>query len=128
MVLDLIIKNPHLHGRWLNTLSFLENCGARMIAAAEHPTLVKEEMLKHAAEEFRHALHLKQQLARIGESYEDYRPLLGGFSSYRYLKRLDLETSRYLKTLICPNRSPIFSSPTQSNSGPLNSTRSTNRP
>ena len=50
------------HAKWLNTLSFLENCGARKIAACEHPTLVKEEMLKHAAEEFRHAHHLKRQI------------------------------------------------------------------
>ena len=63
-----IVKDPLLHGLWLNTLSYLENCGARMIAACEHPTLVKEEMLKHAAEEFRHAFYLKKQLARIGES------------------------------------------------------------
>ena len=50
-----IVKSSSLHGLWINTLSYLENCGARMIAACEHPTLVKEEMLKHAAEEFRHA-------------------------------------------------------------------------
>lgn len=68
-----IVKNPFLHGLWINTLSYLENCGARMIAACEHPTRVKEEMLKHAAEEFRHAFYLKKQLARIGKSYEDYR-------------------------------------------------------
>ena len=44
-----IIAAPELHAKWLNTLSYLENCGARKIAACEHPTLVKEEMLKHAA-------------------------------------------------------------------------------
>ena len=95
-----IVKDPLLHGLWLNTLSYLENCGARMIAACEHPTLVKEEMLKHAAEEFRHAFYLKKQLARIGESYEDYRRahLLGAWSGYHYLSKLDLQTSRYLQS------------------------------
>ena len=102
-LMDLIVKNPVLHGLWINTLSYLENCGARMIAACEHPTLVKEEMLKHAAEEFRHAFYLKKQLLRIGESYEDYqrKHLLGSWSGYHYLKKLDLQASRYLQSLRC---------------------------
>ncbi len=96
-----IVAHPTLHGLWLNTLSYLENCGARKIASCEHPTLVKEEMLKHAAEEFRHAFYLKTQLNRVGASYEDYRSphLLGGWAAYHYLNALDLKTSRYLKTL-----------------------------
>jgi hypothetical protein len=100
-LIDLILKNPHLHARWINTLSYLENCGAKMIAASEHPTLVKEVMLKHAAEEFRHAFYLKKQLARIGISVEDYRPgsILGGWAGTHYLKRLNLQTSRYLQNL-----------------------------
>lgn len=100
-LLNLIVKNPSLHGLWINTLSYLENCGARMIAACEHPTLVKEEMLKHAAEEFRHAFYLKKQLSRIGESYEDYRQahLLGAWSGYHYLNKLDIQASRYLQSL-----------------------------
>lgn len=100
-LINLIVKNPSLHGLWINTLSYLENCGARMIAACEHPTLVKEEMLKHAAEEFRHAFYLKKQLSRIGKSYEDYRQahLLGAWSGYHYLNKLDIQTSRYLQSL-----------------------------
>ena len=100
-LLDHIVKNPSMHGLWINTLSYLENCGARMIAACEHPTLVKEEMLKHAAEEFRHAFYLKKQLSRIGESYEDYRQahLLGAWSGYHYLNKLDIQASRYLQSL-----------------------------
>ena len=64
-LLRLVIAHPDLHAKWLNTLSFLENCGARKIAMCEHKTLVKEEMLKHAAEEFRHAHDLKKQLLKI---------------------------------------------------------------
>lgn len=96
-----IVINPSLHGLWLNTLSYLENCGARKIASCEHPTAVKEEMLKHAAEEFRHAFYLKTQLSRIGQSYEDYRRshLLGGWVAYHYLNALDLQTSRYLQIM-----------------------------
>lgn len=99
--LERVVRAPHLHARWLNTLSYLENCGARKIAACEHPTLVKEEMLKHAAEEFRHALHLKRQIGRVIPSVlptYSQQNLLGGFSTRHYLDALDLLVVRYLKT------------------------------
>ncbi|MFI5343192.1 MAG: hypothetical protein ACHQUC_03115 [Chlamydiales bacterium] len=98
-LIERIVEDSLWHGRWLNTLSYLENCGARKIAACEHPTQVREEMLKHAAEEFRHAFYLKKQLARIGQSHEDYRcsNLLGGWSAYHYLDALDLHIVRFLK-------------------------------
>src|SRR5437899_9916061 len=98
--LPLIIPSRELHAKWLNTLSFLENCGARKIAACEHPTLVKEEMLKHAAEEFRHAHYLKRQIPRIWtRPMETYSldSMLGGIATLHYLNALDLKTSRYLK-------------------------------
>ncbi|MCE2983359.1 MAG: hypothetical protein LW832_07320 [Parachlamydia sp.] len=95
----IIVKNPFLHARWLNTLSYLENCGARKIAACEHPTLVKEEMLKHASEEFRHAFYLKKQIKKVYHHLPTYgRPyLLGGRAAYHYLNLLDLQAARYLK-------------------------------
>ncbi len=99
-----IVQDAASHGLWINTLSYLENCGARLIAACEHPTLVKEEVLKHASEEFRHAFYLKKQLARIGVFYEDYRPetLLGGWPAYHYLYKLNVQTARSLRTLQAP--------------------------
>lgn len=102
-LLPSIVSSEILHAKWLNTLSFLENCGARKIAACEHSTLVKEEMLKHAAEEFRHAHYLKRQMTRItNKAMEDYSlsRLLGGFASYHYLSELDLHTCRYLRESI----------------------------
>lgn len=96
-MLTTIISSPDLHARWLNTLSYLENSGARKIAACEHPTLVKEEMLKHAAEEFRHAHHLKRQIAKVSKSgFETYSNLLGGRATRHYLPALNLKASRYL--------------------------------
>ncbi len=101
-LLTTIVASDELHAKWLNTLSFLENCGARKIAACEHPTLVKEEMLKHAAEEFRHAHHLKRQIKKISfhpmETYS-LSLMLGGISTLHYLTALDLKVSRYLKVL-----------------------------
>jgi bacterioferritin (cytochrome b1) len=95
-----IVADHELHAKWLNTLSFLENCGARKIAACEHPTLVKEEMLKHAAEEFRHAHHLKRQITKILSQKKDTYSLthmLGGVSTLHYLNALDIKVSRYLE-------------------------------
>lgn len=103
-----IISSHQLHAKWLNTLSYLENCGARKIAACEHPTLVKEEMLKHAAEEFRHAHYLKRQIKRVSSEFMETYSLsfiLGGMASWHYLTSLDLEVSRYLKAQgLCRNR------------------------
>jgi hypothetical protein len=101
-ILKIILRSEELHVRWLNTLSYLENCGARKIAACEHPTQVKEEMLKHAAEEFRHAHYLKRQIERVSSrNLQDYSLpfLLGGTASLHYLKALDLGASRYLSRL-----------------------------
>lgn len=100
-LLNAIVADPNVHAKWLNTLSFLENCGARKIAACEHSSKVKQEVLKHAAEEFRHAYHLKRQIEKLACGLlEDYRNafLLGGFVSRHYLAALDLYTSRYLSS------------------------------
>lgn len=100
LILTKIIASPDIHSKWLNTLSYLENCGAKKIAACEHPTLVKEEVLKHASEEFRHAHYLKRQIERVSQKpLKSYSlpHLIGGFSTLHYLAKLDLKTSRYLK-------------------------------
>ncbi len=98
-----LIANPKKHVKWLNTLSYLENAGARKIAKAEHPTLVKQEMLKHAAEEFRHAHYLKQQTRKLTSAPPaDYSDLLGGHLTRRYLDRLELEVCRLTKIKLYP--------------------------
>jgi hypothetical protein len=99
-LLKMIIAKPDLHARWLNTLSYLENCGARMIASCEHPTHVRQEMLKHAAEEFRHAYLLKKQLGKITSQHlANYSLpfLMGGVSAKFYLKRLNDTICRRMK-------------------------------
>jgi len=98
-LITVIVASDALHAKWLNTLSYLENSGARKIAACEHPTLVKEEMIKHAAEEFRHAHHLKRQINRVSKDPMDTYSLdlmLGSTASLNYIKALDVKTSRYL--------------------------------
>jgi hypothetical protein len=55
VMIDKILADDRLHAKWLNTLSMLENVGARKISAYEDPRLVTEDVLKHALEESRHA-------------------------------------------------------------------------
>ncbi|MGO1242930.1 hypothetical protein [Sphingobacterium sp. JB170] len=100
-ILDKIVQNDLLHGKWLNTLSFMENAGARKISACEDITKTGIMQLKHAAEEHRHAYYLKKQLAKLGQhNFEFYDPqsMLGGSASMQYLHRLDVLSCRYLKT------------------------------
>ncbi len=99
-LINKIVSQPVLHAYWLNTLSMMENAGARKIKRCEDPVFVSEVILKHAAEEARHAYFLKKQLAKIGANpcptYEK-KYLLAPNSSYYYLHSLDIRVCRYLK-------------------------------
>lgn len=95
-----IIQHPKLHARFLNTLSYLENCGAKLIARSEHPTMVPKEVLKHAAEEFRHAYFLKSQIEKVFPgSHKTYqqKELFGSFAAKHYLYRLNAQICRFLQ-------------------------------
>jgi hypothetical protein len=95
-----IVADNILHAKWLNTLSLMENTGARKISAGEHPLNVTLIVLKHAAEEARHAFYLKKQISKVAATgFETYGfpSLLAPLPSYQYLHALDIATSRYLK-------------------------------
>lgn len=94
-----IVHQPELHCKWLNTLSLMENTGARKISASEHPVHVDLTMLKHAAEEFRHAFYLKKLIGRLDtNSCPTYAPeyLLAPRASRFYLHQLDIAVCRML--------------------------------
>jgi rubrerythrin len=99
-ILEQIVLNPNLHARFLNTLSYMENVGARKISKFESRSSANLMVLKHAAEEHRHAYFLKKQLFKLIESgletYED-RHLLCPKVSGQYLDYLDLKVSQFLK-------------------------------
>jgi bacterioferritin (cytochrome b1) len=99
-IINTIVSNNKWHAKWLNTLSMMENSGARKISASEHPTKVNLIILKHAAEEARHAYYLKKQLTKLDyNGCEDYtyKNLLAATESYQYLHRLDTQISRYIQ-------------------------------
>ncbi|MDB5128229.1 hypothetical protein [Mucilaginibacter sp.] len=98
-ILPKIIADNHLHARWLNTLSLMENTGARKISASEDPATVTYIILKHAAEEHRHAFYLKKQIEKTGKELPTYSSeylIAPAFSKY-YLNQLDIDVCRYLK-------------------------------
>src|ERR1700712_679239 len=99
-LLPIIIADNQLHSRWLNTLSLMENTGARKISASEDPLTVTYIILKHAAEEHRPAFYLKKQLEKTGTDLPTYAAdsLLAPGSSKFYLNQLDIDVCRYLKT------------------------------
>lgn len=99
-VIRKIVSNPEIHAKWLNTLSMMENVGARKIKNCEDPVFVSEMILKHAAEEARHAYYLKKQLSKIGQGFcptYERKYLLAPEQSAFYLNSLDVMISRYLK-------------------------------
>ncbi len=99
-IVDKIVSSPSLHARWLNTLSMMENAGAKKIKNCEDPVFVREIILKHSAEEARHAYYLKKQISKIEENacptYEN-RYLLAPGTSYHYLNALDISICKYVK-------------------------------
>jgi rubrerythrin len=98
-LLEKIVSDDRTHAKFLNTLSLQENIGARKISANELPETTTFMVLKHAAEEHRHAFYLKKQISKLAtQDCPTYEPdyLLAPYSSKFYLNKLDLSTSRYL--------------------------------
>lgn len=109
-LLNTIVADAGLHARWLNTLSLMENTGARKISASEDAENVTYIILKHAAEEHRHAFYLKKQIDKVAEGVcPTYarRFLLAPAQSKYYLNQLDVEVCRYLKRELCLSGSEL---------------------
>jgi hypothetical protein len=99
-LLQEIVKDDVLHAKWLNSISMMENTGARKISRYEHPVNVDIIVLKHAAEEARHAYYLKKQIDKLEIASPDYSfpYLLAPIESHHYLHQLDTQVSKYIKT------------------------------
>jgi hypothetical protein len=99
-VVEKVVLSDEMHAKWLNSLSMMENTGARKISKYEHPVYTNIIVLKHAAEEARHAYYLKKQIGKLSpDACPDYSYpyLLAPIESYHYLQMLDVEACRYLK-------------------------------
>ena len=99
-VVEKIVPSNEMHAKWLNSLSMMENTGARKISKYEHPVHTNIIVLKHAAEEARHAYYLKKQISKLlDDACPDYsyQYLLAPIESYHYLHQLDVDACRYVK-------------------------------
>src|ERR1035437_2099518 len=99
-IVNKIVLSDEMHAKWLNSLSMMENTGARKISKYEHPVHTNIIVLKHAAEEARHAYYLKKQIGKLAQDAcpdYSYPYLLAPIESYHYLNMLDVEACRYLK-------------------------------
>lgn len=94
------VEQPRLHARWLNTLAFMENIGARKIKRYESLEFVTADILRHGFEEARHAFYLKSMISKLGFDYcptFTRKELLAPSAARHYLGRLDTGISRILK-------------------------------
>lgn len=94
-----IVQNDDLHARFLNSLSLMEHSGACKISSSQRAPKINTMILKHAAEEHRHAYYLKKQLEKLSNNYPDYADssLLAAQKSRFYLHRLDKQTALYIR-------------------------------
>lgn len=97
-ILEFIIKEPQSHGRWLNTISYLKYIAIRKILSSQSESFIDEVMLRHIAEETRHAFFLKNLIAKTGMSLPNYEyaNLYCGFSSFRYFQSVDIIVQKEL--------------------------------
>ena len=86
-----VCDNPARHARFLNTLSLMEHIGSRKIMASQSGTNLRNDTLKHLAEETRHAFFFKRAAEAIAgrELTYDDADTIAGASARQYMGRLD---------------------------------------
>lgn len=90
--LSRIIQNDETHGKFLNTLSLLEHIGSRKIMLSHIHRSPNAEVLKHMAEEARHAYFFSHKAeALLKKPLADYSPdtTLAPAAAKVYFAKLD---------------------------------------
>ncbi|MFZ8934111.1 MAG: hypothetical protein ACO20H_01620 [Bacteriovoracaceae bacterium] len=100
MILYSVLKDQEIHHRWLFTLSYLENCGARKIKQMESSLFPSLLILKHGAEEARHAYFFRRQILKLAKDPDQHPGFLGGMRAKNYLNLLDVQISKNIKRLL----------------------------
>ena len=74
-LMPIVIKDDHLHARWLNTFSYLEYVGFRKIIKSQRADVLNRAFLNHALEEGGHAFLLKNMAVKVGgKDFDFYTP------------------------------------------------------
>ena len=105
-ILRVLIANTTTHQRLLLTLSHLEYCGFRKIASCCPSRNPPSFLLRHAAEEARHAFLLKKQIQKLHKK-EGFLTLLGGIPAKNYLNLLDIKISKLIKQKLSCGRKKL---------------------
>jgi hypothetical protein len=97
--LESICTEPALHARFLNTLSLLEHIGSRKIMLSRAGD-ADGGLLKHLAEETRHAWFFKRAAEKLARRALDYGAgsTLAGPAARFYMGRLDARISDALRS------------------------------
>ncbi len=94
-----VIAQPEAHTRFLNLLSLLEHIGSRKIMLSQMKGILTQDILKHLAEETRHAFFFKREAEKLAghklEGYSDAETLACGPGKL-YFGRLDAGLTRDL--------------------------------
>jgi hypothetical protein len=115
--LSTVIQNDETHGKFLNTLSLLEHIGSRKIMLSHVHKSPNGEVLKHMAEEARHAYFFSHKAeALLKKPLNDYSPdtTLAPAAAKMYFGKLD---SYIEHTITAPHKNG--ESRSQKNSGSL---------
>jgi hypothetical protein len=97
-LLNRIVPDAPLHGRFLNTLSLLEHMGSAKIIATQGGADIDQATLKHVAEEAQHAYFMKRQAEKAAARPLDYgaTDLLAPAAARMYFRRLEAALVRIL--------------------------------
>lgn len=97
--LQAVIADAPAHVRFLNLLSLLEHIGSRKIMLSQMKGILTQDILKHLAEETRHAFFFKREAEKLAghglEGYSDAETLAAGAGRF-YFGRLDSGLTRPL--------------------------------
>ena len=94
-----LCRYPDLHARFLNTLSLMEHVGSRKIMASQTGPELRQDTLKHLAEETRHAFFFRRTADTLaGRVALDYRRenTVAPAAARFYMGRLDAFIARAL--------------------------------
>jgi hypothetical protein len=109
--LQTVIAAPLLHSRFLNMLSLLEHIGSRKIMLTQMQGGMGRDVLKHMAEETRHAYFFKTRAERLNGhgqlGYSDADCLCRN-AAVMYFQRLDAEISKAVATSQSPSFLPYL--------------------